>query len=63
MMQSNQSSYNSIVFLRSDRASIFITPRHLDRQRSADTVVQMFVSINFISGCTFGSTALIAVRL
>jgi len=62
-MQSNQSNFNSIVLLRSDFASIFITPPSWQTARSTDAVAQLVVSIDFISVCTFGQTALIVVRL
>jgi len=39
--------------LFSDFASILVT-RHLDRKHSTDTVVQLIVSIDFISVCTYG---------
>jgi len=61
MMQSNQSNCNSIVVLRSDFASIFITP-HLDRQCSPRTQLCSWLSASK-NVCTFGYTALIAVQL
>jgi len=48
-MQCNQSNCNSIVLLRSDFASIFVTPPStiFDRQHSTDAVVQLVVGIDF----------------
>jgi len=62
-VQKSQSNCNSIVLLRSDFASIFITPPSWYTAHSTDAVVQLVVSIDFISVCKFGSTVLIAVRL
>jgi len=46
-MQSNQSNCNSIVLLRCDFASIFITPPSWQTARSTVAVVQLVVSIDF----------------
>jgi len=54
-MQSNQSNCNLIVFLRSDFASIFITPPSWSTARSTNAVAQLVVSIHFRNVCTWAS--------
>jgi len=53
-MQINQSNCNSIVLLRSDFASIFITSPSRKTACSTDAVVPLAVSIDLIRVCTFG---------
>jgi len=53
-IQSNQSNCNSIVLLRSVFASIFTTLPSLIDSTLPNAVVQLVVSIDFISVRTFG---------